>query len=573
MRGLITNSLENCVGCNRCLRVCPIDEANIASQRDGKNIVEVDGTKCIACGACLAACQHGSRNFVDDTARFFNDLRSGVPISIIAAPAFKTNFHDWERMLSWLRDLGGGEIYDVSLGADICTWAHIRHIQKRGVKPIISQPCPAIVNYILMHRVKLVKYLSPIHSPMLCTAIYMRKYRKIKTKIAALSPCVAKTHEFDATRIVDYNVTFKGLLEYIQEKQVSFPAQPGGFDHLEAGLGSLYPMPGGLKENFEHYLGKSFRVDKSEGPRTVYKAMDEYSHQPVENLPVLFDVLNCAEGCNMGTGCANNENIFEINSMMDRARQKSINESNERYLDNLFDTFDKKLRLEDFIRVYVPVPVKPIQVSPQDIEKAYTALEKYNDIDKMFNCSACGCDTCHEMAVKIAKGINAPLNCIDRAHKNLQREFAEAKENLSSFDDILSGTEQIKKLTEHIIVNIGEITEAITAYNSMATEIEKIAMQVNILAVNASIEAARAGEHGRSFSVVAEEIRRLSNRSDTSAKQTKVVSETAARAIGSVNEMVEEISQSVNASYENVSRVAEKTRKFSVKHIPKVGLQ
>jgi len=564
MRGLITNSLENCVGCNRCIRVCPIDEANIALLRDGKHLVEVDGNRCIACGACLAACHHGSRHFVDDTERFFNDLQRGVPISIMAAPALKTNFQDWGGLLSWLRKLGGSRIYDVSLGADICTWAHIRYLQKRGARHIISQPCPAIVNYILMHRGELVKYLSPIQSPMLCTAVYMRKYRNIITKIAALSPCVAKTHEFDATGLVDYNVTFKGLLAYIQKRQVSFPAQGSGFDHFESGLGSLYPMPGGLKESVEHYVGKSLRVDKSEGPGMVYKALDEYAGQPAKYLPVLFDVLNCAEGCNMGTGCNHNEKIFEINSMMDGERQKSMAKSNGKHLVKLFDVFDEKLRLDDFIRVYKPVPVKPIPVSPQDIEKAYAALEKYDEMAKSFNCGACGCDTCQEMAVKIAKGINVPVNCIEKTQKDIQREYEAAKENLSSFDDILSDSEQIKQLSERIVVNIGEITEAITAYTSMASEIEKIAMQINLIALNAAVEAARAGEHGKSFSVVADEIRRLSGNSEASAEKTKAVSEKANTAIGYVNEMVDKINQGAHASYENISRIAEKTRKVTV---------
>jgi len=69
------------------------------------------------------------------------------------------------------------------------------------------------VNYILMHKNELLKHLSPVHSPMLCTAVYMQKYEKVGTKIAALSPCVAKAHEFEATGIVSvsYARRFKGM--------------------------------------------------------------------------------------------------------------------------------------------------------------------------------------------------------------------------------------------------------------------------------------------------------------------------------------------------------------------------
>jgi iron only hydrogenase large subunit-like protein len=116
-----------------------------------------------------------------------------------------------------------------------------------------------------MHKNELLPYLSPVHSPMLCTAIYMNKYEGIKDKIAALSPCIAKAHEFDATKHVEYNVTFKKLYEYIQREGIRLPREQSGFDHADSSLGALFSMPGGLKENVEQYLGKSLRIDKSEG--------------------------------------------------------------------------------------------------------------------------------------------------------------------------------------------------------------------------------------------------------------------------------------------------------------------
>ena len=66
---------DNCIGCNKCSGVCSCPGANIATEVNGKNHIVVDETRCIGCGACIDACVHGAREFVDDTERFFNDLK------------------------------------------------------------------------------------------------------------------------------------------------------------------------------------------------------------------------------------------------------------------------------------------------------------------------------------------------------------------------------------------------------------------------------------------------------------------------------------------------------------------
>jgi hypothetical protein len=392
---------------------------------------------------------------------------------------------------------------------------------------------------------------------MLCTAVYMRNYEHVNTRIAALSPCAAKTYEFQATRLVDYNVTFKKLYEYIERNHISLPRERGGFDNYDAGLGSLYPMPGGLKECVEHYIGKSLRVDKSEGQKTVYKALDEYARQPESKLPVLFDVLNCPEGCNMGTGCRNEDpNIFEVNTIMDDLRQEALKKGDWHYVDDLFDQFDKTLRLEDFTRRYTPVPVRSRQITAEQIEKAFASMNKFDEVARNFDCGACGNDSCLEMARKIAAGINTHANCIQKMHQDVLKEHEVAKAELANFEVILADIGGIKNMTDNIVSNMGDITSAVSVYNQMIEDIEKIALQIHIISLNASIEAARAGENGKAFSVVAEEIRTLARSSDDSAQDAKSVSSKANTAIGSVNGMMLKIHENVQKSYESISVIS-----------------
>ena len=565
MRKIISNDPGKCVGCNRCIRVCPIEEANIAIEENDSIVVKVDNDKCIACGACITACKHDSRNYEDDTERFFADLQRGVKISVFSAPAIKTNFPQWQRILAWLRMLGAEKIYDVSLGADICSWGHIRYLQRNPGKNIITQPCPAIVNYILKHRPDLTPHLSPVQSPMLCTAIYMRKYEGINSRIAAISPCIAKTHEFEATGLVDYNVTLNGLHEYMKNQCPSLPDEAGAFDHYESGLGFLYPMPGGLKENVEHYLGKVVRIDRAEGQQTVYRALDEYAEQSSHNLPIVFDVLNCAEGCNMGTGCIpNDRSIFEKQATLSNALQTAL--SDNEYLDQLYERFDNTLRLEDFMRAYFSEPVKSHQVSTQEIENAFIKLGKIDELSRTFDCGACGSDSCLEMARKIVKGVNTPRNCLDKAQKDISAKHATAMElqnsNMEDFNAILADTQEVKEIMDGILATMEQVTASIDDYNQMTADIEKIAMQINIISINASIEAAQAGQHGKSFAVVAEEIRKLANSSKESVKKSETASQNATAAITAIGEMVAKMSNSINDSYDNVQDIFVNTAKL-----------
>jgi hypothetical protein len=398
---------------------------------------------------------------------------------------------------------------------------------------------------------------------MLCTAVYMRRYEGVTSKIAALSPCVAKTHEFEATGIVGYNVTYKHLREYMISNRVNLPREASGFDHFDAGSGSLYSMPGGLKECVEYYVGKTLRVDKSEGPSVVYKALDEYAKQPVSKLPVLFDVLNCAEGCNVGTGCDHNGvNLFDINATMDSVRQAAIDSvEGRRHLDDLFELFDQTLRLEDFIRKYTPQPVGKIYVQPDKIEQAYRTLGKNDNLSRRFDCGACGSDSCQSFVGRIAKGIDVPKNCTEFVNMELTRDINLQKGNLKDFEAIMKDTGQIKEMTDGIMGSVRAINEAITTNAVMVKDIEKIATQVKMIAINASIEAARAGEHGKAFAVVAEEIRKLAQNSNDSAQKTKAASSMASEAIVAVNEMIGKIGENVNHFHTNVKVISENTRK------------
>ena len=208
MSEIIVVDATKCVGCNACVRNCPAPEANITRQlQNGKFVTTVNPDKCITCGECVRTCEHGARDYLDDTEEFMEQIGKQKMI-VLATPAIKSVLpNKWKGVLDYFRKKGC-LIYDVSMGADICTWAHLRSIENHSVGNIITLPCAAIVKYIEMYQPKLLKNLVPIHSPIACEITYIKKYLHRTEKVAVLTPCIAKKTEFTETGLASFNVTF-----------------------------------------------------------------------------------------------------------------------------------------------------------------------------------------------------------------------------------------------------------------------------------------------------------------------------------------------------------------------------
>ena len=108
------------------------------------------------------------------------------------------------------------------------------------------------------------------------------------------------------------------------------------------------------------------------------------------------------------------------------------------------------------------------------------------------------------------------------------------------------------KLNVHYSQSIQTILENTATINKITEDIQYISDQTNLLALNAAIEAARAGEHGRGFSVVAEEVRKLSDRTNQASNDITQI-------VGKVNDSVGAISKSLNEN-----RVKTENKKESV---------
>ena len=420
---------DRCIGCNKCIRACSCIGACVSTEPDeyGNSRIVVDGSLCVGCGACFDICEHNARDFIDDTDRFFEDLKKGEKISLLVAPSFPANYPDTHtKVFGKLKELGVNRIISVSFGADITTWGYINYIQKHGFTGGISQPCPAVVGYIERYIPELIPKLFPVQSPLMCAAIYARQELGITDKFAFISPCIAKKLEIDDPNnhgYVSYNVTFAHLMDYVEEHNLyGKPCE----DEIEYGLGSIYPMPGGLKENVLWLLGRDAFIRQVEGEKRLFHYLEKNKKLLRDGkTPFLFvDALNCENGCICGTGTdmtlsATDYSLYNLHDIKESAEKDtagsawSKHATPEERLACLNKQFEH-LKLDDYLRTYTD---RSGQCSlripdPEELEVIFLEMNKLDEASRHINCSCCGYDTCLEMATAIHNGFNHKDNCV-----------------------------------------------------------------------------------------------------------------------------------------------------------------
>lgn len=607
-KGLIyTNS--NCIGCNKCISGCPVLGANIAIEESGVNRINVDGSKCIHCGHCLETCPHDAREYRDDTNDFFASLKQGQKISILVAPSFYVNYpNQYKQVFGYLKSLGVKHIYNVSFGADITTWAYLKYIEEYNFIGGISQPCPAVVNYIEKYVPYLIDKLMPIHSPLLCGAIYVKDYLKDNNKLAFLSPCIAKKDEISAKEtngIVTYNITYKHLFDALSKIPLSsYSAED---DTADFGFGSLYPMPGGLKENVEHFVGYDKFVRQIEGEDRIYHYFHDYKKRLLksEKLPLLVDVLNCSQGCNFGTGTEskltnNDDLLFEMQKLRGRITTNSKTDPYDRsisYKERMkrLNAHFKDLNLHDFIRHYnKSMFINEKDISDKELNDAYQLLNKSTQEMQTINCGSCGYDSCKHMARAIVHGYNRKENCVhymkdeilaDRNEMSelvkklqdktdLEKQFEEIFADINTLNEtinelskgntttceqtqeIASSLTELSRYSDALKESLSSISDFIETLNDSNTQIVNISSQTNMLALNASIEAARSGESGKAFAVIANRVKELADQTKHAVEAGKNSSEVFAPAIANLSEKAEDFINHIGQINEKTQEIA-----------------
>ncbi len=132
------------------------------------------------------------------------------------------------------------------------------------------------------------------------------------------------------------------------------------------------------------------------------------------------------------------------------------------------------------------------------------------------------------------------------------------KDAIESIDNTIQNIQINAQNENELAMKLQQLSQDAEQVKNVLTVIREIADQTNLLALNAAIEAARAGEHGRGFAVVADEVRKLAERTQKSLGEIDATINVIVQAINGA-------SDEMNKNIENVNKVTEESQETQMK--------
>ena len=190
------------------------------------------------------------------------------------------------------------------------------------------------------------------------------------------------------------------------------------------------------------------------------------------------------------------------------------------------------------------------------VELSSTIQQRSQESAKLFNNISSDTNS-------ISTNVQSSVDDVSNAKENISLALDKLLEANTSTASLVTSIECSAQVEQDLAGQLNELRGSTEDVKSVLTVISDIADQTNLLALNAAIEAARAGEHGRGFAVVADEVRKLAERTQKSLSEINATINLIVQAIRDtsekMNENAEHVQELVSNSVETKSNIEEST--------------
>ena len=159
----------------------------------------------------------------------------------------------------------------------------------------------------------------------------------------------------------------------------------------------------------------------------------------------------------------------------------------------------------------------------------------------------------HEFSQAISRIDERSANAVEQADSCLNN----TQEGNESVSRLMGGIDEVDSSVGVIAQSVEAFMSSMQTITSMTNQVKDIADQTNLLALNAAIEAARAGEQGRGFAVVADEVRKLAEKSAQAAREIDQVTQNIGQHSSKLEETIRIGRAQLTENMESLEQVAE----------------
>ncbi len=395
-----------CQDCYKCVRHCPVKSIRV---ENGNAIVNPQD--CILCGNCVAICPVNAKKIRDDLPWVKQIIKDKQKVIVSLAPSWVTEFPELtsQQMLVALKKLGFWGVSETAFGAQIVSSAVADLIRAKTQPVMISTACPVIVEYIRKYHPHLTNMLTPLLSPALTHAKFLKAEYGEDIGIVFIGPCIGKKLEAaENPELIDLSLTFEDLRHWWQALEINpkylTSKEPEQFIPEAAAEGVLYPIDGGMIDGVKkHGEFENVHFMSISGGVHIQHALDGLDEFASDDKQVFIEILACDGGCINGPR-SKSQSFTAL-------KRIQINDTLTVRPDN--SSCLAGLATRDY---YVQNGVYDKVFTPQEIDAALRKIGIVHQVDEL-NCGGCGYNTCREFVNAMLNGKAEGSMCVAHMRK------------------------------------------------------------------------------------------------------------------------------------------------------------